>query len=243
MGLGEATSGLAAFVAALLIVVAAHMVLGEMVPKNLAIAAPERAALWLGPPMYLIIRVTRPIIKVLNVLANACVRALRVEPVEELATTYTSEDLAAMSARAYERGMLDATEHALAAGTLALQATPARRVMKPWDDVATVPRNVTAAGLERRVVETGLTRFPVADDEVDRFVHANVLLDIDPDRYDQPIPGRGLQPLPSVAPGTPLSDVLTLMQSRQVELTAVRDDGRIIGVFALGDVLQALIPD
>ncbi|NIR58629.1 MAG: DUF21 domain-containing protein, partial [Gammaproteobacteria bacterium] len=73
---------------------------GEMVPKNLAIAAPERAALWLGPPMYLIIRVTRPIIKVLNVLANACVRALRVEPVEELATTYTSEDLAAMSARA-----------------------------------------------------------------------------------------------------------------------------------------------
>lgn len=242
-GLGEATSGIAAFVVALLIVVAAHMVLGEMVPKNLAISTPERVALWLGPPMYLIIRATRPIIALLNFLANACVRALRVEPVEELATTYTSADLAAMSARAYERGMLDATEHALATGALGLHRTPARQVMKPWDRVATVHRDVTPAELERIVVETGLTRFPVADGEIDHFLHANVLLDLDPEDYDRPIPGNRVQPLPSVAPDTPLSDALTLMQARHVELTAVRERGNIVGVFSLGDVLQALTPD
>jgi len=242
-GLGEATSRIAAFAVALLVVVTAHMVLGEMVPKNLAIAAPERAALWLGPPMYLIIRMTRPIIAMLNFLANACVRALRVEPVEEFEATYTSADLAAMSARAYERGMLDATEHALAAGALALHRTPARQVMKPWDRVTTVPWDVTPAELERIVVETGLTRFPVADGDVDYFLHANVLLDLDPDEYDRPIPGNRVQPLPSVAPDTPLSDALTLMQARHVELTAVREKGVILGIFSLGDVLQALAPD
>ena len=82
-----------AFVIALAFVSFCHMVLGEMVPKNLALAGPVRAALWLGPPMSVWVRMTRPILVVVNGLANTIVRLFGVQPKDELGGAYTSEEL------------------------------------------------------------------------------------------------------------------------------------------------------
>jgi CBS domain containing-hemolysin-like protein len=217
-------------------------VLGEMVPKNLAISTPERAALLLGPPMFWIIQFTKPFIWVLNALANACVRALRIEPVSEVANHHSPEDLAAMARQSFERGLLDPTERALAEATLKLHETAARRVMTPWDSAVTVPPEVTAAELEGMVLKTRHTRFPVADDRVDRYVHANSLLTVDGADYERLLPEAGYHALPSVTAETSLADVLTLMQEGRVELAAVREDSHVVGIVSLADVLRVLIP-
>src|SRR5690606_39382347 len=77
---------------ALLLVVYLHVVLGEMVPKNLAVSTPDRAALWFGPPLVWVARVVNPVIWALNSIANGILRLVRVEPKAEVASAFRSEE-------------------------------------------------------------------------------------------------------------------------------------------------------
>ena len=84
LGVPEAALHPVAFVLALTVVVALHVVLGEMVPKNISLAGPDRAALLLGPPMMVVVRVLKPVVVVLNLVANAVLRLVGVEPRDEI---------------------------------------------------------------------------------------------------------------------------------------------------------------
>ena len=95
-----------AFAIALAIVVYLHVVIGEMVPKNIALASPERAALVLGPPMMAVVRVVRPLIALLNALANGVLRLLRIEPRDEVSSAFTREEVAALVEESRGRGCL-----------------------------------------------------------------------------------------------------------------------------------------
>lgn len=108
-----------AFAIALGIVVSCHMVIGEMVPKNIAIAAPERAALLLGPAMAAVVRVARPLIWLLNHLANAVLRLTGVEPKDEMTAAYTPDEIAGLLAESHAEGLLQPEEHELLTHALA----------------------------------------------------------------------------------------------------------------------------
>ena len=84
-----------------------HVVLGEMVPKNIAIAGPDRAALVLGPPMLGVVTVLRPIIVSLNAIANGTQRLLKVEPKDELSSAFTREEVAALVEESRGEGLLE----------------------------------------------------------------------------------------------------------------------------------------
>ena len=103
----------AAFVVALAFVSFCHMVLGEMVPKNLALAGPIRAALWLGPPMAAWVRISRPLLIVINGLANAILRLFRVEPTDELGGSYSADELADLIAESTAHGLLEPADQQL----------------------------------------------------------------------------------------------------------------------------------
>ena len=107
-----------AFVIAMLIVVFLHVVLGEMVPKNIALAGPERSALVLGPPMYAHRVVLRPLIVVINALANGILRLLRIEPKDEVSSTFTREEVAALVEESRGEGLLAEDEYDRLAGAL-----------------------------------------------------------------------------------------------------------------------------
>src|SRR5690606_27344967 len=95
-----------AFAIALSIVVYLHMVVGEMVPKNIAIAGPERSAMILGPPLYFVVAVLKPLIVTLNLVANGVLRLLRVTPTEEVASSFSADEVAAFIAQSREEGIL-----------------------------------------------------------------------------------------------------------------------------------------
>ncbi|MDD9205830.1 CNNM domain-containing protein, partial [Georgenia sp. 10Sc9-8] len=105
-----------ALVISLVIVVFLHMVLGEMVPKNIALAGPDRAALVLGPVHYGIVWVLRPVIWLVNELANLILRALKVEPKDEVTSAFTREEVAGFVAESGREGLLDDDELTLLTG-------------------------------------------------------------------------------------------------------------------------------
>src|SRR6266540_3706557 len=163
-----------AFVLALIVVVFAHTVIGEMVPKNLTLVGPEQAVLWLGPPMLWFCLGTRPILVFMRWAARQVLRIWRIEAADAVKTVYTAEELAGLVAQARTEGLLDPEEHARITGALALHERTAADVMRLWSSVTTVYEDVSPAALEVLATRTGLSRFPVMVRETRRvvgFVH------------------------------------------------------------------------
>ncbi|MGC0420524.1 hemolysin family protein [Embleya sp. AB8] len=228
-----------AFVLALAVVVFCHMVLGEMVPKNIALAGPEECALWLTPPLLLFARLTAPILWLLNHVANLFLRAFRVRPVDEVRSVYTAEELPALLAESREHDLLDVHEHERLSGVLALHSSPAADVLRPWAEVVALPRPVTAAALEEAAVRTGLSRFPVLD-PAERPVGYVHVLDVLAPEPDGSVP---VYPLVTVDPDVTLTTLLARMRGSRTHLALVGTPGAVpLGLVTLDDVMSSLFP-
>lgn len=242
-GLPEALLHPVAFAIALGLVTLLHVVLGEMVPKNIALAGPDRAALVLGPPLVLVVRVLHPVIWLLNRTANLVLRALGVEPKDEVASVFTRDEVAGLVTESREGGLLDEREGALLLEALEFDEHDVASVMIPLGEVTTLPVRVTPEQAEETAVR-GFSRFPLqaADGSLHGYVHVKDLLETDADRRGQPLDPARVRPLPEVPADAALRTVLGTMQSDGAHLAAVRDaGGQVIGIVTLEDVLSELV--
>jgi CBS domain containing-hemolysin-like protein len=233
-----------AFVVALSIVVYLHVVLGEMVPKNLAIAGPERAALLLGPPMMLVVTVLKPLVVTLNAIANGVLRLMRVEPKDEVSSTYTREEVAALVDESRGEGLLPQDEYDRLAGALGFTERTVTSVLLPVAELATVPRGASVEQVEKRCAETGFSRFPVSNGDGDLvgYLHIKDVLQTVAHRRDEPVADKWLRPFATVRPGDVLHDALTTLQRRGAHMgRVVEDDGTVLGLVTLEDVLEELV--
>jgi CBS domain containing-hemolysin-like protein len=242
IGLPEALLHPLAFALALLLTSVLHMLLGEMVPKNVALAGPERAAMLLAPPLLGFVRLFRPAIVALTAVATGLLRLLKVEPVDEGGHTYTAGQVAGLVDEARREGLLDSEEHGHVVEALSFGERTARAVLLPTERLVTVPEAVTPAAVEDRVAATGFSRFPVADDgRLLGYVHLADVLHVPTARRNRPLPPRTVRPLPQVGADTPLHEVLALLQRTGAHLAEVVHAGRPLGVVALEDVLEELV--
>jgi CBS domain containing-hemolysin-like protein len=131
------------------------------VPKNLAIAAPERTALVLAPALVAVARVVRPLVVLLDAVTRLLLRLVRVEPKGELASAFTAEEVHSIVTESRREGLLDEEEHGLLTGALELSARPAAELMVSVDRLVTVPAGATPEEIERVVARTGFSRLPV----------------------------------------------------------------------------------
>ncbi|GAB3648020.1 hemolysin family protein [Glycomyces tarimensis] len=224
---------------ALTIVLSFHMTVGEMVPKNIAIASPERAALILGPPLYIIVAVLRPLLVIINWIANHTLRLLDVEPKDEVASAFTADEVAGFIAESKQEGLLDAEAHALISGALSIGEDTVESIMVPGPDLVTAATDATIGELQRQCVETGHSRFPVTEaGEIVGYVHIKDLLDHPGDRL---LPSHEIRPLVSIAHTTPLDRALAAMQADTTHVALVTgESGRVLGAAMLGDVVTRL---
>ncbi len=236
-----------AFALALTVVVYCHVVVGEMIPKNLALAGPEAAALILAPPLVLVARSTAVLIKALRAATNLVLRLMRVEPKEELTSAFTAEEVHSIVAESRREGLLGA-EHTLLTGALELSQRSAGDVMVAWGQLVTVPSGSTPQEVERVVAQTGFSRFPVVAGprrpgvDVVGYLHLKDLLYADDERYEQPVPDKRVRALVSVAAGDEVEEVLAAMQRSGSHLARVVDTaGTTLGVVFLEDVLEELV--
>lgn len=243
--LPSAVSHALGFAVALTIVTVLHMVLGEMVPKNLALAGPERAALWLGPPMGFFSTLVQPFIALLNGAANLVLRLFRITPSPEIKSAFTPSELAGVLAESRSEGLIEETGHELLSGALSLDTMSAHGLMLPRADLVTLPGEATVADLEAAVARHGFSRYPLERaGELVGFVHVKELLTADGARFGQPMPGEWVRPLATVAADLAIDDLLATMRSGRTHLAAVVDeDGHALGVVPLEHVLEAFVGD
>ncbi|HET6667837.1 MAG TPA: hemolysin family protein [Intrasporangium sp.] len=233
-----------AFTVALAIVVYLHVVLGEMVPKNIALAGPDRAALVLGPPMMGIVTVLRPVITALNAIANGTLRLLRVEPRDEVSSTFTREEVAALVEESRGEGLLQADEYDRLAGALGFTERTVVDVLLQLESMTTLRRGSTAVDVEELCAATGYSRFPVCGDDGQPlgYLHIKDVLETDPGRRVRPIDDKWIRPLASVRQSDVLHDALEILQRKGAHMARVIEDGgSFLGLITLEDVLEELV--
>lgn len=232
------------FAIALTFVVFLHVVYGEMVPKNIALAAPDRAALILGPFMLGVIAVLKPLVVSLNWIANAAVRLVGIEPKDEVASAFTHDEVAGLVEESRREGLLDDDEYGLVTGALDFHDGTVAQVLLPRDGLVTIAPGSTPVDVEDACASTGYSRFPVArdDGELTGYLHIKDVLETDDDNRVRPIADKWLRPLATVSATTGLYDALRTMQGRGSHMARVADEsGTVIGVVMLEDVLEELV--
>ncbi|WP_159620545.1 hemolysin family protein [Ruania rhizosphaerae] len=242
IGVGEALVHPIAFAVAFALITFLHVVLGEMVPKNIALAGPERTAMVLGPLLAGLVRVLYPMLWLLNQIANLALRLMRIEPKDEVASAFTRDEVAGLVAESRSGGLLELNDERLLMGALQFADRQVSSVLLPVHTVRTMPEGITPAGAEA-VSAGGFSRFPVkrADGSLSGYVHIKDLLETDPLRRDRPIESDSIRTMPVVAASDSLRTALVTMQSGGAHLAEVRDGQTTLGVVALEDVLEELV--
>lgn len=233
---------------ALAIVVALHVLLGEMVPKNIALAGPERTAMLLVPLYLVYVRLARPFIAFYNNCANAILRLVGVQPKDELDIAVSTAELSEMIAESLSEGLLDHEEHTRLTRALRIRTRLVADVAVPLVNiravqVSAVGSGPTIGGVEQALAQTGYSRFPVVD-RGGRFIgylHIKDVLTLG-DNPQTVIDLAVVRPLPRVPQSLPLADALSRMRRINSHLALVTaDNGSVVGMVALEDVVEDLV--
>lgn len=239
-----------AFAIALAIVVILHILFGEMIPKNIALAGPERSALLLVPVHLMWLRLARPLIALYNLAANLSLRMLRIEPKDELEATVSSVELAEMIGESRSEGLLDEEEHRRLTQALGTSDRVVGDVMVQLATTRSVPlrgNGTTLGDIETAVAETGFSRYPVraSDGSLVGYLHVKDVLDKVADESagpNTPIPRTDIRPLPTVSAGTPLYEALARLRRTNSHLGRVVDTrGNTVGIVALEDLVEEFV--
>ena len=229
------------FVIALALATYLHMLLGEMVPKNVALAEPVRLALLLGPPLVGLSRALRPLIFTVNAFANGLLALLGVETKGAVTATFSDDELARLVKDSGAAGLIDDRALERLHDALELGRRPVRDVVVPLEHVVYARVGITPEQLERLSAESGFSRFPVVDEgrRIINYLHVKDALDAT--ARDAPFRLRDMRPVARVRESTPLDDVLTAMRGSRAHLAAVLGaDGRLAGLVTMEDVLREL---
>lgn len=239
----ELISGIA-FAVALLLVTYLHVVFGEMVPKNISFSVPDRAVLFLAPPLVFVARVFKPVIWLLNEVANLVLRAFGVTPKAETTSAYTFDEVAGIVAQSTREGVL-ADEAGTLANTFEFTSKRVGEVAVPIDEIVMLPAGATPHDLQRAVAEFGYSRYLFADEHGTPvgFVHLKDILGLDEDDdYERAIPAERIRLLTSMYENTDLEDALASMRRTGKHVArVVAKDGATRGVLFLEDIIEELV--
>ncbi|MGO1166313.1 MAG: hemolysin family protein [Janibacter sp.] len=244
VGVPDAFTDMTSLVLAILIVVYLHVVIGEMIPKNLAIAGPERSAMYLVPPLMWVMKVTKPVILAMDWVSKAFVRAMGIDPKDEVGAAFTAEEVQHIVTESHKEGLVETDKYGLVGAALEFSDKNARDVAVRLDEVITVDDDATPDGIERLVAKHGFSRYPLTDTAGDLagYLHLKDVLYADADERSVPVPRKRLRRMATVRPDDEVEDVLRTMQRTGTHVArVVGDSGDVLGVVFLEDVIEELV--
>ncbi|MCX4744892.1 hemolysin family protein [Kitasatospora sp. NBC_01287] len=221
-----------------------QMVIGELVPKNWAIARPLQVARAVAAPQRVFSAVCRPLIAALNGCANRLVRAFGLEPADELEHARTPGELAFLAQHSARAGAIEQDAALLFVRTLGLADLTAQSVMTPRVDVAALQQDATAADVVNLTRATGFSRFPVYRDSLDEVTGTITLkeaLTVPPERRAE-VRIAELAEAPLLVPETlPAERLLEQLRRRQPMAIVIDEYGGTAGVVTLEDIVEEIV--
>ena len=245
LGLPEAVVPVVGTVAGVAIATLLSMVVGELVPKNFALALPLRTAKVVVPFQTAFTAIFRPLILLFNNTANAVIRTMGIEPKEELSGARSAEELSSLVRRSATEGMLDADHATLLNRTLRFATHSVGEVMTPRVRMAKVDDDDPASRIVEMARSTGFSRFPVTGEDVDDIVgvvHVKAALALSPEELDdRQVRDLMVDPL-TVPELMGVERLLGLLRKSGFQIAVVIDEyGGTAGIVTLEDLVEELV--
>lgn len=245
--ISEATIHAISLALALVIVVFLHMVIGEMAPKNIAIASPESTATALALPFRAFIVVFRPLIWLLNGIANFILGVFGVKPADALEMGHSAQDLSMIISAGRKEGVIEDFAHDLLSGAIVFGDLDVEQAMIPRPDIVSADVASTAGEIVGVMQRSGHSRLPIHGGDLDDllgYVHVKDLIGLDEGQRRQPI-DRDVIRAAAVLPETSgLPRTLEEMRQRRTHLALVVDEhGTISGLITMEDIAEELVGD
>lgn len=245
LGLSEGAAESIAVVLALVVATVLSMVFGELVPKNIAIAEPLATAKSVITPLRISTLVFRPLIWVLNGIANGVLRIFSIEPQEELRSARSQEELQSLVRRSAAQGTLPEPTAGLLSRSISFSGKTAADVLTPRTRVRFVRATDSADAVLIAAGSTGHSRFPVSgadSDDVVGLVHLKRAVSIAPDERTAVRVEQLMVEVPVVPATMPLDDLLDLLREQGLQMAVVADEyGGTAGILTLEDVVEELV--
>ena len=245
-GFSPAAAHSVGFVVALSGITYLHVVLGEMIPKALALQAPERVGVRVNLVMRSFGLVFRPMVGVLNVAAVGLMRLLRIPEPDQRLALYTSAELAIVTDEAAESGQLGRMQRDLIRNVFELDVRTAGELMTARADLEAIDVAESAADVEARITASPISRYPVVDGSLDRVLGVIHIKDVIRARQrGGPVDVRSLaRPIPTVAATADAEQVLELFRLDRSHAALVVDGrGHTLGLVTLDDIIAEVMDD
>ncbi|MCA8899624.1 MAG: HlyC/CorC family transporter [Hyphomonas sp.] len=217
------------------------LVVGELVPKRIALSAPEAIATVMAGPMNMVSRIAYPAVWLLRVSTEGLVRLLGMAGMKQEAVT--EEEIHAILEEGASSGVIDTEEQRMMRGVMRLADRDVRSIMTPRPDIVWIDANDPWEDIRREIVASGFSRFPLANDRLDRaigVVQTKDILRADPDAPDFDI-AKIARHVPFVPETLSVMRLLEAMQDSEVRMAFVVDEhGSIQGIVTAADLLGAI---
>ena len=247
VGVAKAAAIAISATAAFVLVNLFSMLFGELVPKNMALADPLKTAGLVSRPLHIFTVVFKPIIVVLNGMANRLLRRFGIEPAEEMSGARSASELGALVRRSAEAGTLDVSTARLVTRSIGVGQLTAVDVMTDRVRLETLPDTASAADVVALARTTGKSRFPVIGDGIDDvrgFVHLRRAVAVPYERRaDVQVTSSSLMsPAPRVPETMQLAQLLVELRDDGLQMALVVDEYvGTSGAVTLEDVVEEIV--
>jgi CBS domain containing-hemolysin-like protein len=244
IGSGAAHTG-AAITLAFVTITFLHIVLGELAPKSLALAAPEGVSRWIARPLILFSRVMSPFIWLLNGAANLLLRPFGIHTVSEARHVHSAEELRLLVVQARDHGTLDESDSAMLAGVFDFHQKRTRHVMRPRTEVIALPVDATERDVRDLIYSERYSRYPVYEGTLDNVVGVFVAKDLLLRRMSEPFELRSAMREPLFVPDSrPAERALQDLRRARAQIAIVLDEyGGTAGIITLEDLVEEVVGD
>ncbi len=245
LGAPSGASETASWIAAIAIAAMLQMMFGEIVPKNIAIADPERTLLRVMPIQRFFVQIAKPVILLLDKIVAIAVRPLsnKLQVGNDSALGMT--ELLAVIKASKDDGLIESFEHELLTSALDLGRRPVSSIMINRSQMVTINRKMNLSAIEEVVVSSGHSRLPVVgntENDLLGFLHVKDFLRLPEQSHSEPVPLEMIRRMLIVPPDLLLDDLLLQMRRSHSHLAGVKtSEGVLLGLVALEDVIEELV--
>lgn len=223
-----------------------HVVIGELMPKSIALQYPEKTTLLITRPLVFIAKIFTPFIFLLNGFGNWFLRLLKIPPAHPSHSVHTEEEINMIIDASYKGGVLNETENFILKNTLKFTDLIAKQIMVPRCNVTTIPVDIEMEDLDKILLENQYSRYPVHNGSFDHIIGILHMKDLYPfGKKDENFSLSKILRQPLFVPETMTTDaLLKSFRENKTEIAIVMDEfGGMSGIISLEDVLEEILGD